>query len=61
MKSKLHILEKLGGALSLIWNHKFYYQCRGQLNISGYDWLNVVVRGTNPYHIYIERIRRDMM
>ena len=54
-------LEKVGRALSLRWNHKLYYQCQGQLNISGYDWLDFVVRRINPYQIYIERIRRDMM
>ena len=40
-------------------NHKFYYQVQGQMNICDLPWCDFVVRRTNPYDIFIERIYRD--
>ena len=41
-------------------NHKYFYQVQGQLNIYNKDWCDFVVRRTNPYDIYIERVSRDV-
>ena len=41
-------------------NHKYYYQIQGQLNIHEKQWCDLVIRRTNPYDIYIERIERDI-
>ena len=40
-------------------NHKYFYQVHSQLNIYDKDWCDFVVRRTNPYDIYIERIEKD--
>ena len=40
-------------------NHKYYYQIQGQLNIYEKEWCDFVVRRTNPYDFYVERINRD--
>ena len=40
-------------------NHKYYYQIQGQLNIYGKQWCDFVVRRTNPYDLYVERILKD--
>ena len=40
-------------------NHKFYFQIQGQLNINEMEFCDFVVRRTNPYDFYVERIKRD--
>ena len=39
--------------------HKFYFQCQGLLNICNVNWLDFIVRRTEPYQIFIQRIERD--
>lgn len=57
---KSFCLEKKNGRLQLKKNHDYYYQCQGQLNITGLPWLDFIVRTSNPYQIHIERIFRDI-
>ncbi|KAK3101484.1 hypothetical protein FSP39_003938 [Pinctada imbricata] len=52
-------LESNKGKLTLKRNHNYYYQCQGQLNICQIEWLDFIVRRTNPYEIHVERIYRD--
>jgi hypothetical protein len=49
-----------GNALSLKRSHVFFYQCQGQLHVTGMPWVDFVVRRTNPYQIHIERIYQDI-
>jgi len=47
------------GRLNLKLQHKYYYQCQGQINIMKLPWVDFVVRRTNPYQLHIERIFRN--
>jgi hypothetical protein len=58
-KEKKFCLGIRSGTLALKVNHKFFYQIQGQLNILRKDWCDLIIRRSNPYDIYIERIYRD--
>ena len=53
-------LEIVSGKMSLK-NHPYYFQCQGQLHITGLPWLDFVVRTTYPYQLHIERILPDKL
>lgn len=40
-------------------NHEIYFQIQGQLNVFEKQWCDFVLRRTNPYDMYVERIYRD--
>ena len=40
-------------------NHDYYHQCQMQLAVTGFQWLDFVVRTTNPHSLHIERILPD--
>ena len=48
------------GKLRIKKNHRFYYQCQGQMNACKIPWLDFVVRRENPYQIHVERIERGL-
>ena len=52
-------LENHNNTLQLKRSHDIYYQIQGQLNIFNKEWCDFVLRRTNPYEIYIERIKKD--
>ena len=56
---KSFCLELTSNKLSLKKNHKYYFQCQGQLNIFQQPWIDFVVRTLRPYQIHIERIYPD--
>ena len=58
-KVKNFCLIDNGTTLQLKRNHEIYYQIQGQLNIFEAPWCDFVLRRTNPYDIFIERIYRD--
>ena len=45
--------------LSLKRNHNYYHQCQMQLAVTGFQWLDIVVRTFNPHSLHIERILPD--
>ena len=52
-------LKADNGILKLKENHNYFYQCHGQLNIFGAEWLDFVVQSENPNQIFVQRVRRD--
>ena len=58
---KSFCLHKTKDGLQLNRNNNIYYQIQGQLNIFEFEWCDFVLRRTNPYDMYIERIYRDKL
>ena len=58
-RGKNFCLEMVNNQLRLKPNHDYFYQCQGQLLVCIMDWVDFVVRCTDPYQLYIERIHRD--
>ena len=56
---KQFCLKTYANTLQLKRNHKYFYQIQGQLSILQQPWCDLIVRRTNPYDIFIERIYRD--
>ena len=52
-------LQETKNEICLKKSHEIHYQIQGQLNIIKKPWCDFVLRRTNPYDIYIERIYRD--
>ena len=59
-KNKNFCLEDNNNELKLKRNHDIYFQIQGQINIFGKEWSDFVLRRTNPYDIFVERIFRDI-
>ncbi|XP_060577969.1 uncharacterized protein LOC132735083 [Ruditapes philippinarum] len=52
-------LQQSNNKVQLKREHEYYFQIQGQLNIFEIEWCDFVIRRTNPYDLYIERIKRD--
>ena len=59
MKERSFCIECKEGKMNLRRTHKYFYQIQGQMNIMNQKWCYFIVRRTNPYDIFIERVDRD--
>jgi hypothetical protein len=55
-RDKGFCLEFVDDNLQLKRKHAYYYQCQGQLLVCEMDWVDFVVRCTDPYQMFVERI-----
>jgi hypothetical protein len=52
-------LKLVDGKLQVKPTHPFMYQCQGQMNVADMPWVDLLIRRTQPYQLYIERILQD--
>ena len=59
-QSNFCLCKTSDGSIQLKRKHKYFFQVQGQLNVFNLEWCDFVVRRTDPYDIFIERIKRDI-
>ena len=59
VEKKNFCLTSCNNKIMLKRSHKYFYQIQGQLNIYDKEWCDFIIRRTNPYDMYVERIFRD--